>query len=1175
MPNPAPHVAALLWLVAAGSSFAAAVDFPRFPSINNDGSQIVFSWRGDLWKAPVTGGSAIRLTSHPADEGSSIFSPDGSLIAFESTRDGFQNLYVMNADGSALRQVSDIDRSLSLSDFAVDRGGQAALLFDAALQPESYRASRPYEIPLAGGEISRVHDAFGSMPVADDSGHRIAFVRGASAWSRRSYRGPDNRNIWLFDRDANSFRQLTTWAGNDSHPRWGGPRTIFYLSDREFDRFNLYRMSADEGDSVAARLTAFDDRDIQDYDVSSDGRVAVIMAWDSLYTLDLTNPAAKPVQLTITAADDELDNIQLRAIGRDVSEAQLSPDGKVMAVVAYGEILVRAVDDRSPTRRVTNTHAREHGVVWSADGKKLYFVSDADGTESILTAEVTATRDDIRKAYDEAVKPPAATSPAAEPSSTLPQTQPAEPEAAAPATQPATTEPASTEPASATQADASRPARAGGKRPEKPKDENRWVNALTFAITPLVAEPTNDRDPSPSPDGKFLAFRRGPGALMLLDLATNQSRELVSGWDPELAWRWSGDSRFIAYQQTDHNANSDIWIIRSDGSTPPVNVTRHPDNDIAPRWSADGRVLAFLSERTNEEFDVWAVYLDKALETLTRVELDEYYKEAAKLARERKPLNAKKDDKKKDDEPKEGAADESKDDKKDEKKEDKSDDDSAVAVVSPGKPPETLDLDDAYLRLRRLSSFPGDEADIELTGGGDRVIFAANDGERSLLSVKWDGADKKRLGAPASVQHLTLSSDRAVTVSGGQASTVKVEGGEQKTYDVEETMRVDLQQQAAQKFLEAARVLGEVFYHPTMKGLDWPRLTAAYLELAKKTRTADEFNTVAARFIGELNASHLGVSSPGRQSPISQPCGRLGTLHEKTADGIRILQVIPETPAARGSMALKPGDLIIAIDGEPFAPADTLESRLRGRVGKETLFTVQRVHDGREIEFRTLIAPISFEQFSALSYNHWQRTQLAKVTEWSNGAIGYAHIAGMDQGSLDEFERDLFAAADGKRGLIIDVRNNGGGWTADRLLASIMVQKHAYTVPRGQDPSIHDGYPQDRLFIQRYTLPINMLCNEKSFSNAEITAHAFKTLKRGTLVGQQTYGGVISTGGTRLIDGTTVRLPGRGWYLPDGTDMENNGAIPDLLVPQTPQDESASMDAQLKAAVDDLLKRLP
>ena len=83
-----------------------------------------------------------------------------------------------------------------------------------------------------------------------------------------------------------------------------------------------------------------------------------------------------------------------------------------------------------------------------------------------------------------------------------------------------------------------------------------------------------------------------------------------------------------------------------------------------------------------------------------------------------------------------------------------------------------------------------------------------------------------------------------------------------------------------------------------------------------------------------------------------------------------------------------------------------------------------------------------------------------------------------------------------------------------------------------------------------------------------------KTLKRGTLVGQQTAGGVISTGGTTLIDGTSVRIPFRGWFLPDGTNMENNGAKPDIVIIQTPEDESSATDAQLRAAVDDLMKRI-
>ena len=108
-------------------------------------------------------------------------------------------------------------------------------------------------------------------------------------------------------------------------------------------------------------------------------------------------------------------------------------------------------------------------------------------------------------------------------------------------------------------------------------------------------------------------------------------------------------------------------------------------------------------------------------------------------------------------------------------------------------------------------------------------------------------------------------------------------------------------------------------------------------------------------------------------------------------------------------------------------------------------------------------------------------------------------------------------------------------------------------------------------------MPINLLCNEKSYSNAEIMSHAFKTVGRGTLVGMPTHGSVISTGSFSLEDGTTVRMPFRGWYVADQNprDMELNGAIPDLLVPQTPEDESTQTDTQLKVALEDLLKRLP
>ena len=275
-------------------------------------------------------------------------------------------------------------------------------------------------------------------------------------------------------------------------------------------------------------------------------------------------------------------------------------------------------------------------------------------------------------------------------------------------------------------------------------------------------------------------------------------------------------------------------------------------------------------------------------------------------------------------------------------------------------------------------------------------------------------------------------------------------------------------------------------------------------------------------------------------------------------------------------MWLLVGDVITAIDGVPCAPGKEFLPHLRGKTGEEVLLTILRPRETEDRqEITLLLRAISGGAERQLRYEEWTRRNAEQVHERSGGRLGYLHIRAMSGGSLRDFERDLYAAAEGRDGLLVDVRNNGGGSTADRVLASIMVRPHAYTVPRGADPANKDGYPQDRLFIQRYTLPINMLCNEKSFSNAEIVSHAFKTLERGTLVGERTYGGVISTGGHRLRDGTWIRTPFRGWYLPDGTDMENHGAMPDLRVPQTPEAESRRADEQLRAAVDELLERLP
>jgi len=1206
------------------------------------------------------------------NEHRSAWSPDGRMIAFESDRDGYQNVYLMSSDGTNLRQVTQSDRAFTLTGFSHD--GQR-LFGHASREGDVYRGLRPYSVSIHGGEITRLHNAFGNMPVASPDGRHIAFERGGSSWDRRHYRGPDDRDVWVYsvpeDGQEGVFTQITTWEGNDGQPAWGSANQIFFLSDRELDTVNLYTIEMGQPDARARRITSFDGIDVQSFSVNADGSTAVLHVWDSLYALNLRRDGASPVAMSITAPEDDLTNFEIKQIGRDVSEARLSPDGKVMAYIAYGEVFVRNIDDGSPTRRVTENHARETDLAWSPDGTRLYFVSDADGTQSIYKATVALTRSELRGTLRDTlgeltvtggITPPSARP---EPQATEP-TEPTDPEIsqAGPLSGEWSGEVTGMEfmaggedvlplamrfthdngsvsvtieimgttytsgvaefdevtgrlraeftidesvtslagrvegdsmagrweaPAigqsgdwSATRIAASAEEPADAMSDQDPDQETvqhdgpnrldptRWHDAMRFEISAVVQTEHNDARVMPTPDGMQLSFTRNMGDIVLYDLITGDERTLIETWDMRSEWRFSPCGRYVAYAVNDKDFNTDVHVMPVDGSYGPVNISMHPANEYMPRWSQDGRILSFTSERFGSNYDVFRVYLDPDLTSLQGKELEEYYKNATDRARRIKPLDPIDFEN---------------------LREQHAAGDFERPKSSEAEPFTEEDLRTAYLRLDRMTSLPGSQWNLEMTPAGDRLIFSGSVGGTSgIYSIDWKGGDRKRLTGTGSVQHLSHDGRKVVVVSGSQARTVNAAGGADTLHPISFTMQIDLTEQSKWKFKDAARTLGMTFYHNDMKGLDWDLLTERYGELAARARTSDEFAHVASRMLGELNASHLGVTPPSRvSSDVRVANGRLGIDYTHLGDAIRVDRVLHQSPVSTGAMALKEGDRIVMVDFVDVDPMTSYEQLLRGKIGDETVITVHRSlqefgEDRREqlaerardgmIELNLFVTPISYGQEVGLRYNQWQLDRAKKVEELSGGRLGYLHIRGMNMAALEEFERDLFAAGYGKEGLIVDVRNNGGGSTADLVLGSIMVRPHAYTIARNADLSQTGGYPRDRLFIQRYTKPMSMMCNEKSFSNAEIVSHAFKTLERGTLVGQQTYGGVISTGAFTLVDGTRVRQPFRGWYLPDGTDMENNGAMPHIVIEQTPEAESTETDEQLKAAVRELLGRL-
>jgi tricorn protease len=175
----------------------------------------------------------------------------------------------------------------------------------------------------------------------------------------------------------------------------------------------------------------------------------------------------------------------------------------------------------------------------------------------------------------------------------------------------------------------------------------------------------------------------------------------------------------------------------------------------------------------------------------------------------------------------------------------------------------------------------------------------------------------------------------------------------------------------------------------------------------------------------------------------------------------------------------------------------------------------------------------------------------------------------MDMSSFHRFERELFEVAAGKNGIVIDVRENGGGFTTDHLLTILNQPRHAITLPRGGG----EGYPQDRMVYASWNKPIIVLCNQNSHSNAEIFSHAIKGLERGKVVGVPTSGSVISTGSKTIMDAGSIRIPFRGWYvLETGEDMELNGARPHVVIWPKPGDMPAGIDKQLDKAVELLIQ---
>jgi tricorn protease len=398
---------------------------------------------------------------------------------------------------------------------------------------------------------------------------------------------------------------------------------------------------------------------------------------------------------------------------------------------------------------------------------------------------------------------------------------------------------------------------------------------------------------------------------------------------------------------------------------------------------------------------------------------------------------------------------------------------------------------------------------------------------------------------------------------GGGAAPAAAEGsGRRLTFTAQ--VEIDHRAERKQVFQESWRIMKHRFYDAEMHGVDWNKSREKYEPLLAHVGDTEGMHDLVMMMIGELNASHTGISGGGgggrgRGRTAAEAQTRFpGFELEANGSGYyKVTHVYKNGPADKDYVKINVGDYVLAVDGQDLKAGDNYWKLYTLAPGGKLEFLVNS-RPTKEGAWPTKVTPVSSAQYGNLQYEKWVADRRAVVDKLSNGEIGYLHIRQMNEPSLRQFERDLAMMAT-KKALIIDQRFNPGGGIDQELLQILQQKQYQYTKVRD---SVQVTRP-----LRAFFGPMVVMENERSTSDAEVFPDGFKTLKLGKVVGVTTYGAVIGTGSYTLMDGSTIRTPGSGLWNVNHTNLENYGVPPDVYVDNTPEDFLKGRDAQIEKAV--------
>ncbi len=687
----------------------------------------------------------------------------------------------------------------------------------------------------------------------------------------------------------------------------------------------------------------------------------------------------------------------------------------------------------------------------------------------------------------------------------------------------------------------------------------------------LTKAGNDDANPQWAPDGKSIAYVRNDKELHVVAVPTKDAaaddRVVASGELPGSAVTWSPDGQWIAFTMQDKRSFRNVHVVTAAGGEPhAVSFLANGETASKIAWSPDGHYLLFDTAQRSEQAQIARVDLLPHVPKYREDEFRELFRPSKTPGTPSSP-NA-------------PAAPASPAEEKpatvttpptEEKP-------TAAAVTADAKKkPEPVKIVFEGIR-NRLTLLPlglNAEAPV-ISADGKELLFAARSANQlGLYTYSLDELAKE----PPVARQLTSTpgrkTDYAFTpdakdvyyLEAGAVKSITVESRTTKTIAVTGPMQIDFDVEKKVVFEEAWETLNRRFYDANFNGKNWLKLHDEWAPFIAGVKTSDELRRDINLLIGELNSSHSGINrgmGPGN-GPQPVQVGNLGLRFDREAyeggRGLIVREVIALGPAAiEGS--IKPGDRLVSVNGEVVG-AKNLDGMLEDTVGKRVVLGIETAGKTRD----AVVRPVSSVTAVGLLYRQWVEERRALVDRVSGGKLGYVHLADMSDASLQQLYIDLDAQNQAKQGVVVDVRNNNGGYINGYALDVFTRQNYLMMTPRGLSP-----VPSRQNLGQRALgLPTVLVTNESSLSDAEDFTEGYRSLKLGKVVGEPTAGWIIFTGAQPLIDGSAVRVPG--WRIQDlrGQTMEMHPRPVDVEVARPLGETETNSDAQLERAVKELM----